>query len=157
MFAVWIDGLDQEIATLHVPDASARDLRAQAEIMAEGSPVLVVDKLPDEWSRTDPARWIVDEAAGELRTAPQPVPVSVERWALRAVFRGMPAREGTYLDAVDAFIAASNDPVIQAAWSDKPRIERHGRFVARVAETFQLPDAQVDEVFRQAAELEAIA
>lgn len=99
--------------------------------------------------RAPPAGW----AALEIEPPAQmpvlgrsPVPVTVSRFQARAALLA-----ADLLQAVEAAIAASGNPVAQLAWADAVEFRRDSPTIAAMAAALGLTDAQVDNLFRTAA------
>lgn len=90
----------------------------------------------------------------EFAGAPQYVSMFQAREALR---RTKSARGGNLLDEVNAFVESQrlDQPTLALAWEYGARVERRGGFVMALAETFNLDDAALDDLFRLAATIEA--
>lgn len=81
---------------------------------------------------------------------PPPVPAQVALWQARAAL----AQQGL-LDAASAKVAASGNPVLTAVWEYGNVITRASPGLALLAGALGLTEAQVDDLFRAAAALEA--
>lgn len=81
---------------------------------------------------------------------PPPVPVEVQLWQARAVLDQM-----GLLATVNAAVAASENGALKAVWEYGNVITRSSPGLAALAEALGLTDAQVDDLFRAAAALEA--
>lgn len=94
---------------------------------------------------------------GELLTREQalartrPAPKELPQWRVRAVLQS----EGL-LEQVDALIESLPSPdgdVVRTAWHYGAAVARHGPTVLSLAPALGLSDAQIDDMFRQAATL----
>ena len=94
---------------------------------------------------------------GELLTLEQvsakkrPVPKELPQWRVRAILQS----EGL-LEQVDALIESLPSPdgdVVRTAWQYGAAVARHGPTVLSLAPALGLSDAQIDDMFRQAATL----
>lgn len=105
---------------------------------------------------------IRDALPGELpaAAAEAPVPGEVTNYQARAVLLATPSPTGiegrTLFDDVDEAIRAlgSTSPAFQA-WEYANNIARHGATVQAMAAQFGLSEAQLDQMFRAAALVEA--
>ena len=79
-----------------------------------------------------------------------PVPPSVTRFQARAAL----AMAGL-LDGVESAVAASPDILTQLAWADAQVFERSSPTIAGLSSALDLTDAQIDDLFRTAAEIVA--
>ncbi|MDR6394620.1 hypothetical protein [Herbaspirillum seropedicae] len=79
--------------------------------------------------------------------APAPVPVAVTPLQARRALLA-----AGLLDAVESAAAAA-DTETRLAWQFSSSVERASPFVANLAAALKLTDAQVDDLFRQAAQL----
>lgn len=84
----------------------------------------------------------------EVVPPPVPVPQSVSRFRARAVLQ-----LAGLLDDADAVVAEMH-PLTRIAWTDAASFRRDSPILISVAQQLQLSDAQVDDLFRQAAALE---
>lgn len=124
----------------------------------EGWPVCIEDALDTSTASLD-EREAVQAANAAVRAAlnlPEPlpylppVPASVSRFQARAAL----AMAGL-LPAVDAAIAASGSVIAQIAWADAQVFERRSPTIAGLAAAIGLTEAQIDDLFRAAAEIVA--
>lgn len=95
--------------------------------------------------------WLWDGAKFVPPPPPPPaVPAQVALWQARAVLDQM-----GLLATVNAAVAASESPALRAVWEYGNVITRDSPGLAALAEALGLTDAQVDDLFRAAAALEA--
>lgn len=95
--------------------------------------------------------WLWDGAEFAPPPPPAPpVPAQVALWQARAVL----AQQGL-LDAARAAVAASGNTVLKAVWEYGNVITRASPGLALLAGALDLTEAQVDDLFRAAAALEA--
>lgn len=93
--------------------------------------------------------WRDDVAARELAKRREGMVVS--RFQARAVLRQMGMRE-----QVEAIMAdPSTDPLVVDAWNDAGEFERQSPTIAALAHHLGLTDAEIDEMFEQAASITA--
>jgi hypothetical protein len=78
---------------------------------------------------------------------PPGVPRQVPRWQARRALLN-----AGLLDAVEAAVAAA-DRHVQITWEDAPNIVRDSPFIAAIAPSLELTDAQIDALFVAAAEI----
>lgn len=111
----------------------------------------------------DGREWVVPEDTGNrMRQAiaawgtpdpwiepPPPVPQSVSRFQARAAMH-----VAGLLDQVEAAIAQA-DTLAQMAWTDAVEFRRDSPTIAALAAQIGLTDAEIDALFRAAAEIEA--
>lgn len=81
---------------------------------------------------------------------PNPVPQIVSRFQARAVL--MLAGK---LEAVQAAVDGSDDPLVKLAWSEAVEFNRQSPTIAALAGAIGLTEAEVDDLFRQAATITA--
>ena len=96
--------------------------------------------------------WWYDPATGILSKPPVKVPKEIAHWRARAVlgFAGL-------LESVEqelAIMQGSAGVVARAAWDGRSPLARNGATVVMLAAKLGLTDSQVDDMFRQAAELQ---
>lgn len=77
------------------------------------------------------------------------VPQSVTRFQGKAALLAQ-----GLLDDVEAAVAASNDAYLQLAWADAISFERQSQMVASVASALGLTQAQVDDLFIAASQVQ---
>jgi len=92
--------------------------------------------------------WTYD---GTEWTAPEPPPAPVPEEVRQAQARRALLAVGLLDDVEAAVAAASRD--IQIAWEYEPNIRRDSPMVAALAPAIGLTDAQLDDLFRAAAEI----
>jgi hypothetical protein len=115
-----------------------------------------VDELLDADARTVTVRPLVvnmtpDEVAAAAEAAKPPVPVQVTNFQARAVLLA-----AGLFDRVDAAIKAQpQTSAAYQAWEYANDITRNGTLVNSMAETLGFSAAQLDDLFRQAATIEA--
>lgn len=110
------------------------------------APLIAVDLGPD----AQIGGTFADRVFTLAPPSPPPVPASVSRFQARAAL----AMAGL-LPAVDAAIAASGSVIAQIAWADAQVFERGSPTIAGLASAIGLTDAQIDNLFRTAAEIVA--
>jgi hypothetical protein len=81
---------------------------------------------------------------------PAPVPTSVTNFQARAALIG-----AALFDQVDAAVRTSGDPIAVQAWDYANTITRHGTLVNAIGTGLGLTSEQLDDLFRQAATIEA--
>lgn len=79
-----------------------------------------------------------------------PVPQEVTRFQARAALMA-----AGLLDAADQAVAASGDAFLQLAWKEAVGFPRNSPSIAALAPTLGLTEADVDDLFRAAAEIRA--
>lgn len=91
--------------------------------------------------------------------APQDTVADLERWRASAQISRFQARaalmQAGLLDQVEAAVAASDDPLIALAWADTTVWPRTSPTIAALADTVGLTGAQIDDLFRAAAQIQA--
>lgn len=100
---------------------------------------------PSDWSALE-----VDPPEGMPVIGKTPAPSSVSRFQARAAL----AMAGK-LEEVDVAIANSGNVIAQLAWSDAQVFERNSPTIAALAASLGLTEAQIDDLFRQAAKIVA--
>jgi len=87
-----------------------------------------------------------------------PVPQSVTMFQAREILRRTPAAAGgTLLDAVNDYVDAQRlaQPTLALAWEYATQVERKGAFVTTLAGVFDLNETVLDDLFRDAASINA--
>lgn len=79
---------------------------------------------------------------------PEPVPVSVPKWAFLLVLRRM-GKESALKAAIAGYTGPNADRV-RAKWEVDPDVERDGQTVDNLGNAVGLTPVQVDQVFRDA-------
>ena len=103
--------------------------------------------------RSPPAEWAalrITPPDGMPLLGRTPVPASVTRFQARAAL----AMAGL-LPTVEAAIADSPDLITRLAWTDAQVFERGSPTIASLAAAIGLTEAQIDDLFRTAAEIVA--
>jgi hypothetical protein len=98
----------------------------------------------------------------ELEDAPSPpslIPRSIAMWRARTIMKVTPWGEGTLFEAVQAAIAALEEPMQKAAAEEALErgsdFDRDGVFVPMLAAVVGISEEQMDELMEQAAGLPA--
>lgn len=89
-------------------------------------------------------------AVADFAPPPAPVPPVVSRFQARAALLSA----GT-LDAVQAAVDGSDDPLVTLAWTEAVEFRRDSPTIAALAAGIGLTEAQIDDLFRQAAAISA--
>ena len=100
----------------------------------------------DQWTPEQIAAWAPPPPESPVLS----VPATISAFQARAVLR----RAGL-LEQVEAAVAAHPDPEARDAWEYAIEVRRASPLVAALAVGLGLTDEQVDELFRQGAEIEA--
>lgn len=79
-----------------------------------------------------------------------PVPQSVSRFQARAALH-----LAGLLTTVESAIANSGNAIAQIAWADAVQFERNSPTIVALASTLNLTNAQIDDLFRNAAKISA--
>lgn len=84
-----------------------------------------------------------------------PVPAKIALWQARAILTQTPSGTPgqTLLDAANALVAASGDPVLETFWEYGVDVSRASPTLAALAAQLGLTGAQLDQLFRDAAVL----
>ena len=104
---------------------------------------------------------ITDAITGEVTIRPYtpeeiaawqfvPVPQEVSRFQARAALM-----QAGLLETADLAVAASGDAFLQLAWKEAVGFPRNSPSIAALAPTLGLTEADVDDLFRAAAEIRA--
>lgn len=112
----------------------------------DGGHVVVVEQDHPRWGEfvaSGPAPYVAPDPE------PAPVPEKVSRYQARAALYG-----AGLLGAVDIAVAAS-DPLVQMAWADAGEFRRNSPAINTLGAALGLTDAQIDDLFRVAAGIEA--
>jgi hypothetical protein len=89
---------------------------------------------------------------------PAPVPQLVSRFQARAAMLATPATSEDFpnlLAQIDAAVAASDNAFIRLAWAEAVEWNRASPTVNAIAGALGVTDAQLDDLFRAAARIEA--
>lgn len=110
------------------------------------------DDQPPDVSGGDGALWTTAGWVVAPLPAPPPpaVPSEVTMFQARAALLG-----AGLLTAVDSAITDMGDPAATLAWEYATTVTRHGQLVAAVASIAGMTDEQLDDLFRNAATIEA--
>ena len=85
----------------------------------------------------------------ETDPPPPPVPPSVSRFQARAALH-----LAGLLTAAEAAVASAG-PMVQIAWADAQEFRRDSPTIATLAASIGLTEAQIDDLFREAAQITA--
>lgn len=94
----------------------------------------------------------------ELPAGPEPVPQVVSRFQARAAMMGAAALDPAYphlLAQIDAIVAGAGDPFAKLAWEEAIEFRRDSPTVTALAAGAGLGDAELDQLFRAAAQITA--
>ncbi|SMF72290.1 hypothetical protein SAMN02982917_4130 [Azospirillum oryzae] len=111
-----------------------------------------MDEVPDAATMTVSVRpLVVNMTPAEIEAAKPPVPAAVTNFQARAALLAA----GLFAQVNDAMKAQPADSAAYQAWEYANDITRTGTLVNSVAEMLGLTAAQLDDLFRQAATIEA--
>ena len=84
-----------------------------------------------------------------ITPGPPPVPQAVSRFQARAALK-----IAGLLSKIEEQVAQA-DPIVQIAWTDAVEFRRNSPTIAELAKAVGLTEDQIDELFRNAAKIEA--
>lgn len=91
--------------------------------------------------------WLAAGNAPDVEPAPpRDIPPNVAMWQAKAALQ-----HAGLLDAANAAIAATGNPVLSFFWQSATSIDRASSTLARIAATLNMTPAQVDDLFIAAA------
>jgi hypothetical protein len=127
-----------------------RNMTARAILaLAPGAQFVMVEGAITEWHTPDIPQPTEEEIAAKMVELQNPVPAVVSRFQARAALH-----TAGLLEQVEAAVASAG-PLAQMAWADAVEFRRDSPTIAALAAEIGLSSAQIDDLFRTAAQIQA--
>lgn len=122
-----------------------------------------IDRVPPVVPDGMRARWVMGAwqfVAVSTEPDPQPAPETIEQWRARASVSRFQARAALHLagllDQVQALMDnPATDPLARLAWQDAQEFRRSSPTVLSMGAALGMTDPQLDQLFTQAATIQA--